>query len=1194
MRISRRLVRVLVPVLALLPLVAAGQPARVANGTLAEAAPPVDPAPPTREEREAARRARQALLEQERETFDEALRLFQSEVEEYRVDTRQLIERTYEERRARISEQYEEALRRQEVDERADRLDAIALFERFLERYPDDARYTPDAMTRLAELYYEKSIDDQQLALAESTRRASLGTEDDLLDTTRSFDKSIALYRAIVERFPEYRLIDSIHYLLGWCLGEQGEAEESRDTFLALVQKYPRSRYVPEAWVRIGEYYFDYTGDDVDEKLRDAIYAYNKAVEHGDSPLFDKALYKLGWTHYRLNEFGPSVAAFVRLVDHYDRRKAEGEEGGGDLRAEALQYTAISFSDETWGGVDRLTDYFTRIGNRGWEHELYRRLGDVLFDSTRYTEAVAAYRIVLQRNPLAADAPQVQEKIVQAFARDQNRNAAFAERGKLVREYGEDSAWAEANRDDPEALQTARELVERAYLASAQFHHAQAMEYEKASAEEGASAEQRAQQAALALQSWRAAAEAYGGYMKAFPHSKRIHDIRYYHAETLYNSLQFLAAAEEYARVRDSSSDEKVIAGAAYSVVLSLQREIEKQEALGKLAKREPCTPEACAAVESFEPLEMPELRRRLIEEADTYMARAPEAEDAPLLSYKAAQTWFAYFHFDEALRRYEEVVSRFPEHEVALFAWEDMIISWLLRKDWEQVEALADRVLRESRAVQDDPKKLAEKRLLKYGARFNRANALMKEEKWDEASALYVSIVDDTEAETARWGRWDNADKALYNAATCFVEARRFDSAMRTFERLFTDYADSSLAENALFYVAFNAEKAFDFEKAIDGYVTLVERYPDSKDRAAALFNAAKLLEALQRYPEAARAYRRYAELFPNEEDAPDQAYQAAVIYQRTRDFRRMIDELERFVRDFGRVGSQAEKVVQARLKIGLAWRDLGNEANALRAFEETVREFDRRGLKHDNYLAAQAAAEAAFWLAEKRFADFERLRYDPKGRGSRLEKSMTEQLEMLAKALEDVKKAYSEVILKYRWPEWMMASLYRIGHADEKFATKLIESPCPADVRSIGGEDACIEYRIMLEEQMMPINDRAVTAYETAADRAQELRIVNDWTKLTMEKVCQYTPSKCRSLKEPRGQMLFSDLSSRPLASDAEGAPVDAGLLAELLKSAPAPVEPSEEAESKTPSAPPVPGGIGAPDLVPPAASASTGEGL
>ena len=34
------------------------------------------------------------------------------------------------------------------------------MFEAFLQKYPNDKRWTPDAMFRLAELYYEKSAEE--------------------------------------------------------------------------------------------------------------------------------------------------------------------------------------------------------------------------------------------------------------------------------------------------------------------------------------------------------------------------------------------------------------------------------------------------------------------------------------------------------------------------------------------------------------------------------------------------------------------------------------------------------------------------------------------------------------------------------------------------------------------------------------------------------------------------------------------------------------------------------------------------------------------------------------------------------------------------------------------------------------------------------------------------------------------------
>lgn len=1142
-------VQVSPPPLSAAPSVAGASLPPAATTAQVPASAEIDPAV-AEAERQAAEEERERAREAQHLELTDLARDFEREAREYRNDVQFLIERTYDERRATLNAQFERAIREVEVSERQERLNAIARFERFVARYPDEPRYTPDAMTRLAELYYEKAVDDQQVALNEFEEQLKLGAGDAAPpETVRSFAKSIALYQQIIEKFPDYRLIDSIYYLLGWCLAEEGEEETSLAWFQELINRFPSSRYVPEAWVRIGEYHFDYQGDDVDDKLLLAVQAYTQAVQFKDSPLYDKALYKLGWSFYRLNNFDDSVNAFVSLIDHYDALKKEDPEAGGDLRAEALQYTAISFADDNWGGtslqenpdgtvtehfqgVQKLERYLNGIGGRPYEWELFRKLGDVLFDSSKNLAAVDAYRKVLERQPLAADAPKIQERIVQAFARERRLDEAFAEREKLVDTYGENSPWAKANAGDQDVLVATRELVERNLLSTAQYHHAQAFEFEKCLTDEARAPSEQEVCGVRMLDAYRKAAKAYGGYLTEFPHSKNLYEIQYFHAETLYNSLQFAQAAEEYARVRDSNTDNKYLANAAYYVVLALQKEIESQERNALIETRNPCDPESCAGITDFTPQPMPDIRLKLIAAADIYMQKIPSAEDAAVLSFKAAQTYFSYFHFDEARRRYDEVIRRFGQTEYAEFAFNDILISYLLAQDWENVEKFADRMLKESKATQDDPTKREEKRLLKYGARFKRANLLMEQKKWQDAADLYLSIVDDTEKEAkSPADYWENADKALYNAATCYKEFRRFDSAMRTYERLFNNYPKSELAQSALFFVAEAAEKAFEFEKAIEYYQRLVTNYKDSTDRVAAAYNVAALLEAIQRYKDAAEAYRFYARTFPAEADAPDMAYKAANIYQRMGDTQGLIKALTDFVATYKNTETQYEKIVQSYLKIGLAWAKLDNERLAQSHYDSAVKYFDQKGLKPDDYLGAQAAGEARFRQVEASYEKFRAKKFDPKGRGTRFQKAMTDQLEGLAKDLEALRVDYEGVIVKYRWPEWITASLLRLGNINEQFGRKLLDAPCPAEIASEFGEEGCFEYKIQLEELISPIMDKAILAYETAVEKATELRIVNEWTKLAMEKVCEYSPTKCKSLKEPRTSLIIEGHSPLPL---------------------------------------------------------------
>jgi TolA-binding protein len=1128
----------------------AAEPVAAPKPALASKATDAPPPMPEEKETPSARNASTAAppeevakllaLKHELDDLSGISKQFELEAKEFRRDASDLIQRKLDEKKQELSKFYDKQIRQVETGERAARVDAIAVFERFIQLYPDDPKYTPDSMTRLAELYYEKTVDDQQLVMADYEDRVRLGSDEAPPEQQRSFEKSIALYQEIITRFPDYRLADSIYYLLGWCLGEQGEPEQARDVFKALTDKFPKSKYVPEAWVRIGEYYFDYQPSaggvqDVNAKLQEAINAYKNALGFKDSPFYDKALYKLGWAYYRIDDFDNAVDSFIRLIDYYDDMKKAGKDTGGDLRNEALQYTAVSFADDKWGPTHSLADFFKNRGPRAYEYELFKKLGDIQFDKTQYKDAIANYTEVIRRNPMAPDAPATQERIIQSYARLQDRENAFRERTVLADTYGDKSQWAINNKENQDALDAARELIEKALLLTAQYYHEQAEEFAKQAADESQPQEARDAKRANAIKAYKDAAGAYANYLKQFPRSKNAYDISYLYAETLYNSLQFKIAADAFAAVRDSNADNKYLVNAAYYVVLSLQREIESEERQGMLEKRDPCTVDKCKDIKDFKPQAIPEIRLKLVEAADIYLQKTPTAEDAPILSYKAGQTFYIYYHFDEAIERYDDVIKRFPDKDVAVYAYEDELIQSMLVKDWVRTEDIATKML-DLKQIQSDPKKFEEKRLVKYGARFEIANQLMAKKDWDGAAKKYMSVVTDTEAEAEQHGKWPNSDKALFNAAACFKAEYKYDSAMRTYEKLYTDYPKSELAEQSLFFVAENAEKAFEFDKAIDRYRLLVKTYPKSKDAQAAQFNAARRLEALQRYKEAADEYKKYATLFPNESDAPDMMYQAAIMYQRQKDTWGLITNLQTYIQKNTAKTEQHERIVQARLKIANAFVELKKDSDAKQTFKQVVADFEKFKMTKDNYNAAQAASEAAFALAEENFATFQSAKFDPKGRGNKLVESMKDQLKSLATKLQAVKDEYGSIIVKYQWPEWMTAALFRMGYADDLFAQKILASPCPKEIKNLG-EDACDAFNAQLSEQMAPVLEKAANEYQTAADKARDLRVVNKWTKLAMEKVCENTPANCRSMKDPREQLISESLSPLPLTADVNG---------------------------------------------------------
>lgn len=1033
-----------------------------------------------------------------------AMKTYEEESREFHREVQKMVERKYEQKRGSLSGSYEKAIRELEAQERNNRKDAIKRFEEFLRRYPSEPRYTPDVMFRLAELYYERSADKfqadskdyrDQLEAADGNPNLEVPTEP-----TVDYSDSIALYRRLLKDFPDYRLNDGATYLLGYCLEEQKQFDESLVAYEQLIARYPKSRFTTEAWVRIGEHWFEEYEDP--KALEKAAFAFESASRDTEHPLYDKALYKLGWTYYRMDRFDEAVGAFLTLADFYESRSTgaagDDDKARGDLRDEALQYVAISLADETWGGIPRAKALFEKRGARPYEADVYRRLGNVYFDQTKYPAAIEAYRRVLEKDPLAPDAPRLQQRIVQAYTGDRLMAESFAESEQLANLYQPGSAWYEKNKRDPEVVSEANALVERSLYGTATYHHQQALVFKQ---------EGKLEQAHAGFQ---VAARAYGAYLERFPRSKSAGEMRFYHAECLYNSFQFAEAAKGYELVRDTGVAEKHRDDATLNAVLAWQQQLGVDVQSGQAPDLKPLRSTERPEGEVVKPLPFTATEQKLIAASDKYLALLPRGEKAPGIAYKAAELYYTHNDFPEARRRFESIVQTYPKHEVAKFSTNLIVETFLIDKDWKSVEEVSARLADNSQVI--DPASDLHKDLVKFklAGRFKLADQLMAEGKYDEASKKYIQLVDEEP-------RHEFADKALNNAAVAYENTRRFDSALKLYERIYREYPKSPLADAALFRVAVNAENSYDFDKAVANYQKLVKDYPASKDREAALFNTGRLLEGQQRYPEAAAAFLRYADLFPNAEDAPKNQYRAALIYEKQGDARGQIRALQEFVTKFSRKPGQVELVVDAYRRMGDAYGKLGNEREAQKAWTQAAAEFDRRKLQPDTHpLAADAAAYGRFQAAEAEFKKFDKLKIG--GRGKALERSFTAK----RNAVKSVNEAYARVY-PYKRLEWTLAALYRRGHALERFANTIIETPVPVEVKRLG-EEAVVVYQDQLAQQTTALEDAAVESYSATLAEARKNRISNEWTRRTLEALNRFRPKEYPVLKEPK-QALSSD---------------------------------------------------------------------
>ncbi len=1058
----------------------------------AEAAPPPTSGPGSMiSEREYAPPSPPTAAEVEAEGRDAQLRRLVAEAEyflrgaeEFAADQRLVIRTEYDRQRGQLSEQYERRIDALEVEERERRTDAIERFEVFIRKYPNAPLYTPDAMFRLAELYFEKASDDylqenrayekELLAFERGERQSEPPTPEP------RFDRTIGLHEELLARFPGYRLADAARYLLGYAYGEMDRGDKALDAYVGLTENHPGSSFLPEVWTRIGEIHFERSAPD---SLERALAAYQRVLNYPDSPYYDKALYKIAWTYYRMNQFDDAVDAFVALVRYADSQKAATGVTGSELRSEAIQYIAISLADETWGGMARAKQKLGAIEGEPFTQELWVRYGDVLFEQTQYGRAVEALTYAVERYPNAPGNPKAQSQIVKAHEQLRDFEAATRAREVLVERFGVGSEWATANRDEPEALADAASLTETSLQSAAIFRHRQA----QALRQQGATAR--------SVEQYRAAASAYEAYLDRFPDSDRAYEFSFYLAETLFYSSEYLRAAETYAAVRDSTRDDKHLPPAALYCVVSLEKHLEQLEAEGKVPKRE--VTKAGERRGPVQPEPLPDPVGALVSASDRYLDLLPKSDQAPIIAYRAGSEYYKYDQFDQARARFESVIERYPSTEAAEYSANLIIESYLATEQWDKVRDSAERLTAATKNQGLGGSKssdlLASLIDVRNKSEFKMAEQLNDEQRFEEAAETYIRLVDqDPKGEVA--------DKALFNAAVAFEKVKRFDSASRAYQRIFDNYPKSALAPKALFRVGVNAEKGFSFDEAVAAYDALATRYPNSEDRADAMYNQAVVLEHMQRYADAAAAFRRYATTFKNRPDAGEVFFRSALVFAKMEAWEKVVATLNDFLRAYRTDRSQRERLVEAHMRIGDAETERNRSRAALDAYKACVGTFDSLRLPVTGR-AGSFAARCSLAEAEAQFARYDDLKIEGRSR------EQIAALQRKAKAQREVEDAF-KAVLKYKRLEQSLAAFYRIGHSYERFSEAMLAAPAPKELA--GDQDAIDEYRNQLETKASVLDRKAEQAYRTAHEEARKNAVANQWTRRILEGLNKYAPTE------------------------------------------------------------------------------------
>lgn len=197
---------------------------------------------------------------------------------------------------------------------------------------------------RLAESYYELERLKQNEALDLTTKIldgekakkdvSALKTQRTKAESLR--DKSQArvtdLYQMIIDKHDDYAKLDEVMYYLAYeyeqqkatdpndkaqIKKERESKEKALSTYLLLIKKRPKSKFVSAAYIAYGDLYFeDALNGKIDWKI--PLEAYDRVIQSGDPPdnkQWGYAQYKKGFIYWNLGQYKDAVTAFKKAIE---------------------------------------------------------------------------------------------------------------------------------------------------------------------------------------------------------------------------------------------------------------------------------------------------------------------------------------------------------------------------------------------------------------------------------------------------------------------------------------------------------------------------------------------------------------------------------------------------------------------------------------------------------------------------------------------------------------------------------------------------------------------------------------------------------------------------------------------------------------------------------------------------------------
>jgi len=1000
--------------------------------------------------------------------------------------------------------------------------DIVTRYERLLEQCAvRKSDRCADVMFTLGSLYYDqdrdnfvKAVENHDNVIKQWERSGGRGNPP--APPIPNYDKSLRMYWQLTREYPNFNKLPEAFTQMANIYLVAGALDTTKMILQQLVQRFPKSPRVSGAHFRLADLAF------MDHKFSESAKHLEQVKQNEIDPIsWEMAQYRKAECAYSMGDFDKAVELFHNYVMACDANRYPKKE----FREMALEYMAISFSDMP-DGAEEAVKFFKKHPNKPYEAQVIYTVGMKNRSHGQFDQAIAALTVALNKFPMYKEAPTARQNLIECFVVKKEHKRANDERERLVDDYGQGSKWYQANSNERVIIEKSRAEVRRALGSIAIYYHAEA---------------QRTRDRSL----YEKAMSRYNEFFQKFPEDKwRVYEYRYNIAE-IYSSLgDCEKAAENYnfVAMEDLSTYPTFVAD-----IDTLGMDAEELEKL-KAAKGDKTSPVAISqedagynvivALDNCRKKEMAKeslddekayalpSTKKLIDYCLQFQKRFPKSSNAPEVLYLAGNIHYGAKQYGPAITTFKQIVDEYKDAKIFPNAMRLLANSYSFNGQFDLAMSTYKTLLA---ATPPNSNEYAEIVDLAAGAMYRHAENFKKNGNFDAAATAFKAIANEFPASQV-------ADRGWFEAGVCYEEMKDLDRAALTFLELTEKFPKSTIRENAYIRAAENYKKTEKWEKAAQVYLTaannipkaefaipslssasecyqkldqfdmagkmfelIFERYRNDPQTPMALYNAGLIFEKGKHYHNAISVYESLANNYPQSEFAGEAFFSIGLCWEKLEEFAKMANSFTDYA---SRYTSDRFKQVQALVKAGNAYFNMGNMKDAEKAYLDAIKIYEQYSKTSDIDVAN--VAQAYFMLGETIYKRFEATALT-----GRNEKDVAASMRTKTNILTDAGRRYAESV-SLGVEEWTLRSTYMLGKGFYDLEVAFANQPL------FGNDMQKLATRMGMLSTREKFYDQAIQSFGQNISWAKEWNIKDEFIEKSMQAIMEMAYRKGAIVEE------------------------------------------------------------------------------